>query len=101
MILFLLLLTFITWFPIVMLYGWVFERLWNWYVAPLGVHPMTFSWSCGLVLLASLLVSRYSPIPDDIDEQEKNAFEQIVWYTLTPLFIFGSTYIFRWWFGGA
>lgn len=35
-------------------WGGAIMLLWNWFVSPLGVHPLTFWWAYGLTIMVSV-----------------------------------------------
>lgn len=42
----------VTVMPILMLGGWVTVKLWDWFVVPLGVTPLSLWWAVGINILA-------------------------------------------------
>lgn len=48
------------WLPLVLLQGFVFAKLWLWFVVPLGVRALGVWHACGLLLLVGIARSRAS-----------------------------------------
>lgn len=49
--------------------GWVFAKLWGWFVVPLGVRPIDIAWAYGLVLAGAIFSGHMKVTPKDMREK--------------------------------
>lgn len=42
--------------PLLMYWGFVFKKLWQWFIMPFGAVPITLPWAIGIMVIFSLFV---------------------------------------------
>ena len=53
--------------PQMLINGFVFTKLWQWFIVPLGAEPIPFVLAIGLGLTIALLTHQYIPKSEDND----------------------------------
>lgn len=59
--------------PLVILRGWVLEKLWGWFATPLGLPDLGVAHAIGIAVLVSFLTHQYIGVKDERDSKTKIA----------------------------
>lgn len=79
----------------IILQGTVLSLIWDWYMEPFGLPPITLAWACGLVLFVRLLTK---PIPDAKELAKSGAEKKAPWYQnfIAKIVIYALVLLYAW-----
>jgi hypothetical protein len=83
-----------------LLYSWVFVKIYNWFIAPVYTLPVTQPLVFGVIMLFCVFyyITKVPRLKDDVDDEPKDVYYYTFWHMIAPLSLLLLSFICKLWF---